>query len=155
MAEVCDEVVVVLAPGADPRDLPAGVRAVHDPTEGGGPLAGAHAGLLAAVRSDLAVVVGGDMPDLQPSVLRLMIERAGSADAVALQDGGDLRPLPMVVRTWPAAEMAHSLLHAGRRSLRELAQALGASVIEEETWTALDPGRHTLIDVDEPGDLSQ
>jgi len=155
LAEVCDEVVVVLAPGADPADLPEGVRVVHDPTEGEGPLAGAHAGLLAAVRSDVAVIAGGDMPGLEPAVLRLMVAAAeeGSVDAVVLRDGDTDRPLPLVVRTWPAAEMAHALLHAGRRSLRELARALQTTVIEERAWTALDPERRTLLDVDEPADL--
>jgi molybdopterin-guanine dinucleotide biosynthesis protein A len=155
LSEVCDEVVVVLAPGADPGELPGAIRVVHDPTEGEGPLAGTHAGLLAAVRSELAIVVGGDMPGLQEDVLRAMIRTADetSADAVVLRDGDRIRPLPLVVRTWPAAEAAHVLLHAGRRSLRELVHALTTTVIEEETWTTLDPARQTLLDIDELGDL--
>jgi molybdopterin-guanine dinucleotide biosynthesis protein A len=155
VAEVCDDVVVVAAPDAEVGELPAKARVVHDPTEAEGPLAGAHAGLLAAVRSDIALVVGGDMPELQPAVLWEMLRFAADApaDAVVLRDGDRVRPLPLVLRTWPAAEAAHALLHAGRRSLRELVEALDASVIEEETWTALDPDRATLRDIDEPGDL--
>ncbi len=53
VAEVADDVVVVLAPGASGAGLPPGVRVANDPTEGEGPLAGLHAGLLAAVRSDV------------------------------------------------------------------------------------------------------
>ena len=90
VAEVADDVVVVLAPGASGAGLPPGVRVANDPTEGEGPLAGLHAGLLAAVRSDVAIVVAGDMPDIQPDVIREMLrvlEESG-ADAVALQDGG-------------------------------------------------------------------
>jgi molybdopterin-guanine dinucleotide biosynthesis protein A len=155
MAEVCDEVVVVLAPGPDAGGLPSGARAVHDPTFGEGPLAGAHAGLLAAVGSHLALVAGGDMPELQPAVLRAMLEAADdpSTDAVALRDGDAVRPLPLVLRTGPAAAAANSLLEAGRRSLHELVHELRAVVIDEPTWTALDPRRTTLHDVDEPADL--
>ena len=155
LTEVCDEVVVVLAPGAPSGGLPDGTLVVHDPTEGEGPLAGVHAGLLAAVRSELALVTGGDMPEPRSDVLRLMLRVAdeGDQEAVVLHDGDAVRPLPSVLRTWPAAEAAHALLHAGRRSLRELMQALNSSVIEERTWTALDPERTTLIDVDEPSDL--
>ena len=46
-----------------------------------------------------------------------------------------------------------ALLQAGRRSLRELLAAVTTVVIDEPTWTALDPERRTLIDVDEPADL--
>lgn len=147
---------MVVAPD-DTREVPIGVRVVHDPTEGEGPLAGAHAGLLAAVRSDLALVVGGDMPGLEPAVLRMMLLTAGDAsvDAVVLEDGDETRPLPLVVRTWAAAEMAHALLHAGRRSLRELVKALDAAVIEQSVWTAVDPERGTMLDIDEPADLGE
>ena len=155
LAEVCDDVVVVLAPGADPAGLPPGVRATHDLTEGEGPLAGLHQGLMAAVRSDLVVIAGGDMPDLRTPVLREMLRviEEAEVDAVALQDGERPRPLPCVLRTWPAADMVHALLHAGRRRLRDVLDALRTAVLDEPTWTALDPERRTLRDVDEPDDL--
>lgn len=156
LGAVCDDVVVVLAPGEEPRNLPPGARITHDPTEGEGPLAGLHQGLLSAVRADAVVVAGGDMPELHPAVLieMLRVLDEASADAVALADGGRPRPLPCVLRTWPAADMTHTLLHAGRRRLRDVLDALRTAVIDEETWTALDPGRQTVFDVDEPGDLA-
>jgi molybdopterin-guanine dinucleotide biosynthesis protein A len=157
LAEVADDVVVVLPPGAPGDGLPPGIRAANDPTEGEGPLAGLHAGLLAAVRSDVAIVVAGDMPEIQAAVVREMLrvlEEAG-VDAVALQDGEDPRPIPMALRTWPAADAVHTLLHAGRRRLRDVLETLRTAVIDEATWTALDPQRRTLFDVDEPDDLTR
>ena len=155
LAETCDDVVVVLAPRADIAGLPPGLRVAFDPTPGEGPLAGLQAGLLAAATADLVVVVGGDMPDLRTPVLREMIRVALEAgvDAVALQDGDAYRPLPCVLRPAPAADAAHSLLHAGRRRLRELLASLHTAIIDEPTWTTLDPARRTLFDIDEPGDL--
>ena len=152
---ICDEVVVVLAPGDAGAWLPAGVTVANDPTEGEGPLAGLHAGLMAAVRSESAVVVGGDMPELQPAVLREMLQVLAGPDveAVALADGERPRPLPCVLRTWPAADVTHTLLHAGRRRLRDALDSMRTAVIDEATWTALDPERRTLVDVDEPGDM--
>ena len=147
--------MVVLAPGADAAGLPPGVRAAFDPTPGEGPLAGLQAGLLAAAAADLVVVAGGDMPDLQTPVLLEMLrvaEEAG-ADAVVLQDGDRTRPLPCVLRPAPAADVVHSLLHAGRRRRRDVLDSLRTAVIDETTWTALDPARRTLFDIDEPGDL--
>jgi molybdenum cofactor guanylyltransferase len=155
VAEVADAVIVVLPPGVDRGDLPPGVTVTHDLQEGEGPLAGLHTGLLAAIRSDLVVVAGGDMPELQPDVLRLLVASLdeASVDAAALADGDRARPLPSALRTWPAADAAHTLLHAGRRRLRDVLDALRTAVIDEATWTALDPDRRTLLDVDEPGDL--
>jgi molybdenum cofactor guanylyltransferase len=156
LAAVTDGVIVVLPPGVERTDLPADVTVTHDMQEGEGPLAGLHTGLLAAVRTDQVVVAGGDMPELQPSVLRLLLDTLedASVDAAALADGGRPRPLPIALRTWPAADAVHTLLHAGRRRLRDALDSLRTAVIDEPTWTALDPGRLTLRDVDEPGDLS-
>jgi molybdenum cofactor guanylyltransferase len=155
MAELCDDVIVVMAPGASTAGLPPGVRASFDPTRGEGPLAGLQAGLLSAAGADLVIVVGGDMPDLRTPVLREMLlvaENAG-VDAVALQDGDRYRPLPSVLRPAVAADVTHSLLHAGRRRLRDLLDSLRVAVVDEATWIELDPGRRTLFDVDVPDDL--
>jgi molybdenum cofactor guanylyltransferase len=157
LAEICDEVLVVTAPGVEPS-LPVGApaRVVHDPTEGEGPLAGAHAGLL-AVRTELVVLAGGDMPSMHAPVLLelLRVAREAPVEAVALQDADRFRPLPSVVRAARALDVAHLLLHAGDRRLRHLLQALTIAVVDEPTWTALDPDRRTLFDVDERGDLER
>jgi len=155
LAVVTDGVIVVLPPGVERQDLPDGVTVTHDLQEGEGPLAGLHTGLLAAVRTDQVLVAGGDMPELQPSVLRLLLDTLddASVDAAALADGERPRPLPVALRTWPAADAVHSLLHAGRRRLRDALDSLRTAVIDETTWTALDPDRLTLRDIDEPGDL--
>jgi len=157
LAEVCGDVVVVVAPDAVDPTLPVGVpvRVARDATEGEGPLAGVYAGLL-AVTTDVALVAGGDMPDLQTPVLLEMLGVADEArvDAVALQEGDRARPLPCVIVAERAVDVAHTLLHSGRRSLRDLLDALHVAVIDEPTWHALDPLRQTLFDVDEPSDLS-
>jgi molybdopterin-guanine dinucleotide biosynthesis protein A len=156
LGEVCGEIVVVLAPETAEPKMPIGasIRFARDPTEGEGPLAGVHAGLV-AVSSELALVVAGDMPDLQTRVLLEMLLVADDApvDAVALQDGDRYRPLPCVVRSERAVEVSHALLHDGRRALRDLLDALRVAVIDEPTWHGLDPERRTLFDVDLPSDL--
>lgn len=156
LAEVCGDVVVVLAPDAIEPSMPLGapVRFVVDPEEGRGPLAGVYAGLH-AVRTEHALLAGGDMPDLRIAVLLEMFSVADDApvDAVVLQDDDRVRPLPSVVRVGRATEAAHALLHAGQHRLRDLFDAVRTAVIDEATWVALDPERRTLFDVDEPGDL--
>jgi molybdopterin-guanine dinucleotide biosynthesis protein A len=126
----------------------------RDPTEGQGPLAGLHAGLLVA-RADRALVAAGDMPDLQTRVLLELLHVADDApvDAVALQDGDRYRPLPCVVQVRRAIEVAHALLHEERRALHDLLDALRLAIVDEPTWLALDPARRTLFDVDTQSDL--
>jgi molybdopterin-guanine dinucleotide biosynthesis protein A len=153
---VCEEVVLVLAPGVPEPPLPERlvVRIARDAEPYQGPLAGVRAGLLAA-RTELALLVGGDMPGLVPEVVAEMV-RAGAdpaVEAVALVDAGRLRPLPSVVRVEPAARAAGRLLEAGHRRLRDLLGALRVGEVAEATWSALDPGRRSLLDVDEPVDL--
>jgi len=158
LAEVTGDVVVVLAPDAAEPSMPPGapVRYARDPSDGEGPLAGAVAGL-GAVDRELAVLAAGDMPALSTAVVFEMLRVAteSSAEAVALQDGDRPTPLPVVVRAVRARELGHALLHGGERSLRGWLDSMRVAVIDEDTWTALDPGRETLRDIDEPGDIAQ
>jgi molybdopterin-guanine dinucleotide biosynthesis protein A len=156
LAEVCREVLVVLAPDAEEPSTPLAVpvRLVRDASDGQGPLAGVLAGL-SEVGTDWALVAGGDMPTLQTSVLLEMLRVGARADvdAVVLLDGDRSRPLPVLLRSRPARQAAHALLHAGERRLRALPDALRTAAIDEPTWVGLDPQRATLRDVDEPSDL--
>jgi molybdopterin-guanine dinucleotide biosynthesis protein A len=155
---VCDRVIVVLAPDADEPPMPDGteVTFTRDAIEGEGPLRGLSAGLDVA-NAEWIVLAGGDMPDLQPPVLREMLRaaRETGVPAVTLSDRGAERPLPCVLRVVPAAEAVGVLLRAGRRSLRDLLAAVATVVVDEPTWTGLDPERRTLIDVDEPTDVDR
>ncbi len=158
LIDVCDRVVVVIGVDVDEPPMPAGVSVAfaRDSTADEGPLRGLAAGLESA-DATWAVVAGGDMPDLQPSVLREMLRAARETTAVAvvLSDGGDARPLPCVVRTEPAADAVAILLGSGRRRLRDLLSAVRTVVVDEPSWTALDPERRTLVDIDEPTDVER
>ena len=153
---MCGDVVVVIGPVAEAPSLPVGApaRLTRDPQEGQGPLAGLSAGL-AQVTTEWALVAGGDMPDLATDVLLEMLGVAFEApvDAVALRDGDLPRPLPLAVRCAPAREAIHGLLHSGERRLRSLLDTLRTAIIDQETWTTLDPSRSTLHDIDQPSDL--
>jgi molybdopterin-guanine dinucleotide biosynthesis protein A len=162
----CEEVLVVVAPDRDPSDpsvdpealgalVRGRVRVVHDPVASGGPLVGVRSGLEAAT-TEAALLAGGDMPDLVPAVLDDLLERLsiGHAAAVALDDGGGVRPLPAAVRAAPALAAARDLLGGDERSLRALLHALEVVAVDRETWAVLDPRADTLRDVDEAGDLS-
>ena len=158
LAELCDEVIVVIAPDADEPGMPPGVpvRFARDAVGGAGPLSGARAGL-DATGVQRAILVGGDMPDIRLDVLREMLRAADEtgADAVVLSDEGVARPLPCVVKTVPTGAAAAALLEAGRKSLRDLLASVSTVVIDEPSWTGVDPQKETLFDVDEPADLDR
>jgi molybdopterin-guanine dinucleotide biosynthesis protein A len=181
VAQVVDEVVIV-GPAAgdvaltDLDGLPARVRVevVRDPAQGGGPLVGLRTGL-ATVTGDRVVVVGGDMPRLEPGVLHLLLERlepgvraapratgsavaadppaSSSPDAVVLGQTGGGRPLPMALRTSEARHAVESAIKDGEASLRAALARLTVEEVAHAEWRRLDPAGRTLLDVDTPADL--
>jgi molybdopterin-guanine dinucleotide biosynthesis protein A len=170
LASVCTEVVVVASPDGLNMPLPRRVRAplrvTLDPRPFEGPLVGALAGAEEAIES-LVVVVGGDMPELVPAVIGLMLRRmAGPADAIGRRDGywdaqgvaleveGKARPLPLVLDRTAAVPAAADLVSTGVGRLGALFDVLDIAVIPEAEWRALDPDGRTLRDIDLPADLA-
>jgi molybdopterin-guanine dinucleotide biosynthesis protein A len=151
--EVAADVVVALAPD-DERALPDGARRARDAARYDGPLAGLAAGL-AVAREPLVVVVAGDMPTLQPTVLAALVRAlaAGSADAAALRHRGRAQPLPIAVRDGAALPVVDQLLAEGERRLGAVLERLTVRLLDEAEWRPLDPTAATLRDVDVPDDL--
>src|SRR5207302_11148577 len=153
----CDEVVSVLATGAAELPLPSNASAARfarDDVDHGGPLVGVRTGL-AHVRSPLAVIAGADMPGLRAELLALMARHAVTSgkSAVVLGDSDWSRPLPAVVSTKAALDLADALLRGGERRLRELVGALDALVLPERVWAKVDPDGEWRRDVDVVDDL--
>lgn len=180
----CTEIVVVRPPAsvaagsppdsprwpALPPDLTATIRLAFDAKAFGGPLVGIRAGLAAATSdptaatSDptdagegtgrVALVVGGDQPDLAPAVIAELARRTlASGRATALEDEtGRPRPLPCALAVSVALEAAERLLALGERRPRALLLALAGEMIPFAEWSALDPTGASLRDIDLPGD---
>ncbi len=135
----------------------ATVRFVADREPFGGPLA-ALAGALAEARGDVAAVVGGDMPALQPAVLAAMLDRLEAerdlgAVTLAAPDSARRQVLPAAVRIGPALAAARAALAAGDRSLARFLDRLRSIEVPERDWRPLDPEGLTVTDVDTPADL--
>ena len=147
------ETIAVAAPDAA-RRVPDGVILVHDPEPYGGPLVGLLTGLRRAT-SPVVLLVGGDMPTMEPSVLGALL--AELADpficAAILEHEGWIRPLPGALRAGPALTAVERLVVAGNRNLRAVYGALVTAAIAESRWRALDPEGRTLRDIDTPADL--
>jgi molybdopterin-guanine dinucleotide biosynthesis protein A len=160
VAAVVDLLVLVIGPKepspALPADLGQAVHIAHDRLAYAGPLAGLLTGLEAAPESELTVVVGADMPSLEPAVLRLLLRAAEGGPAAWTLEGPNpaiVGPLPLAGRTAALTTAARALLERSERSLRTLVLATGAGRVPAGDWRALDPTGRTLRDIDRPEDL--
>jgi molybdopterin-guanine dinucleotide biosynthesis protein A len=165
IASVASMAAEVLVAGPElPGDLalrPGSVRLVPDREPRAGPFS-ALTDALRQAAGDRAIVVGGDMPRLVPSVLRAMLARLDvdpASEAVLLDAPGDAagrrQVLPVALRIGVASRAAADARAAGDRSLRAFLDRLACSTIPLDTWLELDPAGTTLLDVDTPADLER
>lgn len=104
-------------------DLP--VRKVPDRFPGAGPLAGIHAGMIAA-ETPWLLVVAADMPFITREVLETLLSARSEAfqPVVARSPDGRRQPLCACYPT-QAANSAGELLDSGRRAMHEFLSAFG------------------------------
>jgi molybdopterin-guanine dinucleotide biosynthesis protein A len=136
------------------------VRSLPDRRGSAGPLM-ALDGALAAVTTEVAVVVAGDMPSLVPSVLALLVDAlwlAPAIDAVVLGDPAEptrRQPLPVALRVARARDAAAETIEAGDQSLVRALGRMTTVELPPKRWLSLDPEARTLVDIDVPEDLER
>jgi len=126
-----------------------------DAREDVGPAAGLEAAL-AGAQHDLVLVVATDHPALAVDVLALLVARAraSTAQAVALEGPRGGEPFLAVYRR-DALAAVRGMLDAGTRRMQDMLTGLGAELVPEAEWRAVDPDGATLADVDTPADLDR
>jgi len=107
------------------------------------------------VATEWALLVGGDMPDIKPALLRAMSERAraSTADVVALADKDEAWPMPALFRVSIARPAAARLVESGERRLRSIVSELNTERLDETWWSQHDPAGSWRRDIDRPADL--
>lgn len=149
------ELVLVGAPGRPlpSVEVPVPVLITHDPVEGQGPLQGILAGL-ESTPSPVALVVGCDMPYLEPGLLALLANRAldGRRLVVPLHNG---RPEGLC-SAWrsDAVAVVRAHLEAGDRAVMSVAEDLDALRLPPEAYAAVDPTGRSFANVNTPEDLT-
>ena len=143
----------VLVSVAGPEKFPElGDRRVFDAFPGAGPLAGLHAGLLAA-GEDL-FLTGADMPFSSPEKALRLASLCGEAEACVLTDmTGRWEPLFGYYRP-SVLPKAEALLSSGRRSMGAL---LGSVRLREASLAELGEGEdgRLLLNVNVPEDYEK
>jgi molybdopterin-guanine dinucleotide biosynthesis protein A len=148
MLNVCAEVLVVSADSE--RYAGLGVPVVEDRFPGVGVLGGLHAGLGAAA-SDLSLVVGCDMPFLNPDLLRAFAVWAEGYDVALLRQDGQVEPLHAAYRRTclPAME---AVIHAGRRRIVSFFHRVNVRYVSVQEVVPMDPQLASFRNVNTPDD---
>ena len=148
IARVCAEVLVV-AGDAQPY-VGLGVAAVEDRYRGVGVLGGLHAGLEAATH-DLTLVVGCDMPFLNPDLLRAFAGWAEGFDVVVLRHGEQrhVEPLHAAYRRscLPAIE---AVISENRRRIISFFPQIRVRYVTPEDIAPFDPELYSFRNVNTP-----
>jgi molybdopterin-guanine dinucleotide biosynthesis protein A len=146
---VVDETIV--AGGSANLDL-VGVRRIDDRHPGLGPLAGMHAGLLAA-RHSLVWVVACDLPDVEPALGPLMQDLADDCEAVVPLLDGEPEGVCALYRRGLASRI-EALLLADERSVRSLLARCAVRYVTALELRAVDPGLSSFRNVNTPADYA-
>lgn len=139
------------------EDEPAGViegpfRYVPDLEQGGGPLVGILSGL-AVASGECALVVGCDLPFLDPALLRALTALLDDHDAVAPVVGGVVQTTHAVYRC-TLAPAIRAALGAGVRSPVRFLSSVRTRYVPEDELERLSPGLRSFMGVNTPEELA-
>ncbi len=138
---VCDPVLEV-GPGW------SGLRAVPDEPRGRGPRSGLAAAVAELGACGPILLLGVDLPGVEPALLELVASWPGEPSAVPMQGG-----FPQVCCARYSAHALARMAEPGR-SLKGLLEADGYTAIPEARWQRVAPA-DALDDVDTPEDLTR
>ena len=132
-------------------------RLVADLRPDTGPLAGLEAGLTAA-QWPIVVVVGADMPWLEPALLVHLADTLAASpgdDCVVIRTTRGLEPLLAAYRRDPALARATLLLDSGERRLGALLEGMSIHAVDDQEQARFDPTLRSARDIDTPADLAR
>jgi molybdopterin-guanine dinucleotide biosynthesis protein A len=114
---------------------------------------GLHAALSAAA-TPWVFAAGCDMPWLSAGGIGLLAARREGARVVMPRWGGRLEPLHALWSRDALPDLARALAD-GPVSLWRFAEGLGATVVEEEAWRAVDPGGRAFLNANTPEEAAR
>lgn len=147
---------IIAVTSAEKTDIPTASRVeiVTDVYPGRGPLGGIYTGLLHA-QSDLALVVGCDMPFLNAKLISLMLDLADGFDVVAPRLGnGYIEPLHTVYAKTCLIKM-RSRIESGQLSIWSVLRELHTRYMETEEYLPLDPRMLSFFNINTLKDLER
>ncbi|MFH1650841.1 MAG: molybdenum cofactor guanylyltransferase [Chloroflexota bacterium] len=156
VSSISKETIVVVAgertvPNLSSLPVP---RIVADILPGKGPMGGIYTGLMVS-SNDYNLVVAGDMPFLNPRLLRYMIDQAPDYDVVIPRlDGGMVEPLHAVYAR-RCLSYIEKMLEEDNLSVHRLLTALKVRYLEAAEIDAFDPQHLSFFNVNTKADLAR
>lgn len=147
LAPVVDETII--AGGSGGRPVP-GVTLVEDHHPGMGPLAGIHAGMVAA-HTQLVWVVGCDLPDAEPGLAGLLCGLAGDVDAVVPRIDDEPQSVCAVYQRALSSRI-DAMLRSGERRVSLLLAASNVRYVTAEELRVIDPELRSFRNLNTPAD---
>ncbi len=142
---------VVIVSNRSDRYGTFGARLTADYDPPCGPLGGIAAGLQ-AITHERAVVVACDMPFLNGTLLRWLIDQSDEYEAVVPQTGSEFEPLHAVYRRSCYQPIVQRLERGERRVISFFAD-VRLRVVAEAEWRVIDPSGRSLVNLNTPEDL--
>jgi molybdopterin-guanine dinucleotide biosynthesis protein A len=130
-----------------------GLPMTTDIYPGVGVLGGLHAGL-SAIGTDYGLVVGCDMPLLNPGLLRYMISQREGYDVVMPRVGKYHEPLHAIYSRHCLPAIEKSIV-AGRRRIMHACAEMRIRYVDSDEIAAYDPEHTSFFNVNTPDDLAR
>ena len=153
LRSICSEVVIVMRQADDTshRIVAPDVKIARDHVDDEGPLMGL-ASALTGYRDGSFVVVGCDMPLLNPRLLAYQASLLAGFDAVVPLVSGIPQPLHSVYDIRVKQPVAN-LLDNGNRSLQSLIAAVNCRFVGPDEWAEFTPDGRSFLSVNTPQEL--
>lgn len=152
---VCGDVVVVVRDKSEIKRYESllDCKAVADLEAGRGPLMGMYSGLL-SVRGEESLIVGTDMPFLDPGLMDFLFNSLSGYDAVVPRlDEDMLEPLLSAYLTKPAAAACKKSLSLGRERMVSALDFLRVRYIPVAELKNYGPKLESLVNINSRKDL--
>ena len=129
-----------------------GVRIVPDSETRAGVLTALHSGL-AAAGGEMCIVVACDMPFLNGSLLRRLIDLAKDFDVVIPVIDGQMEPMHAVYRREPCLAAIGDALARNEKRMISYLNAVRVREVHEDELRLADPDLRSFFNVNTPEDL--
>jgi molybdopterin-guanine dinucleotide biosynthesis protein A len=129
------------------------VTVVPDRIAGAGPLGGIEAAL-AAARTPLVLVLGGDMPSVSGDLVDWLVARARDDRPLVPWRGGRPEPLHAI---YPVSclSQVRAALEEGVRKMSDFFARAGADVVDESLFAAVPGAERSFDNINTPADLER
>ncbi len=155
LASFSTEIILVMAQSQEkvPESFHPGVRIIHDIFPDGGALGGIYSGLIVSP-SFHNLLVACDMPFLNVSLLRYLLEVSPLFDVVVPKVGDNLEPLHAVYSKDCIAPIRRFLERGGRK-ISDFIPQMKVRYVEKEELNRFDPEHVSFFNINTQEDLDR